>query len=153
MIVKSRSASVCPYCRLTLTSWPRRALVAACSECRRWLIMVRSPVAYRGHRLFCLQDLVQFGVSLAIALIVLAALRDMISITAIMSAAGAALMALGIIDLIDGYTGLKTGIDRSWSRVRGSPAARRYSIGKYVYGSLSLLIGLFGLMIVLAPGG
>ena len=60
-----------------------------------------------------------------------------------------ALLAWGVVDIVDGTAGIETNVDRVRRKVRADRLARRSSISKLLFGGASAALGAVGL--ILAP--
>ncbi|WP_297775866.1 hypothetical protein [uncultured Roseovarius sp.] len=138
----------CPFCRGFMTGWLSRYPAKSCDLCDRPLFLL--PNIFRKHHLTILSAL---DVAKVVMLPVVAGATVSfglggLSVDAFARSVAAALLFWGLLDVWDGTSGLKTGIDRVKRRIRRDASARRMSAAKTFFGLTSVVLGGLGLLLV-----
>ena len=136
----------CPYCGHTIDDWPRSSSLQACRMCRRPLVLLRSPRNWNGPKY--LRGLLDIGVIFyawgSIVLMAAFALTHMPT-RAFIHLFAILLFIIGSALGVDGWLGLRTGIDRTGRRTRVNGPARILALVKLGIGSIALGMVAFGL--------
>ena len=131
-----------------MPGWLSRYPAKSCDLCDRPLFLL--PNIFRKRHLSILSAL---DVAKVVMLPVVAGATVSfglggLSVDAFARSVAAALLFWGLLDVWDGTSGLKTGIDRVKRRIRRDASARRMSAAKTFFGMASVVLGGLGLLLV-----
>jgi hypothetical protein len=131
-----------------MPGWLSRYPAKACDLCDRPLFLL--PNIFRRHHLSILSAIDAAKV-IMLPLIAGATISfglGGLSVDAFARSVAGALLLWGIIDVWDGTSGLKTGIDRVKRKIKRDGSARRMSAAKTFFGISSVVLGGIGLLLV-----
>lgn len=131
-----------------MPGWLSRYPAKACDLCDRPLFLL--PNFFRRQHLSILSGIDAAKV-IMLPLIAGATISfglGGLSVDAFARSVAGALLLWGIIDVWDGTSGLKTGIDRVKRKIKRDGSARRMSAAKTFFGISSVVLGGLGLLLV-----
>lgn len=138
----------CPFCRGFMPGWLSRYPGKACNMCERPLLLVPSIRSPDHRTILSAVDVAKVAMLPLIgAGTVSFGMGDLTS-EAFARIVAVSLLAWGVIDVWDGTSGLRTGIDKVRRQIRRGSTARKMSIAKTIFGLSSTVLGGLGLILV-----
>lgn len=133
---------------MPLPDWPGTRRLFGCSTCLRVLTFVRdrSP---EGARIVPLFDLVRYLVTFSGAVTLFYALFSNQTVGTVVTVISTMLAIYGATDFTNGLCTLRSGIDRTFRKLREeSTAAVSLGLARLVFGALTVWLAMVGFLIV-----
>lgn len=136
----------CPYCSNGMLPWTPGKRVHHCERCQRPLAIYRSLLRGRRFRITPLYAAVHATaailafLAMAVVLVVGGNPRHIIAAIAF------PLALFGASDVADGYLSVRTGVNRTFGRVRLGRGARALGIATILFGLAGCLVAAIGIV-------
>ncbi len=135
----------CPYCKEPVRSWRRGSWIDPCTNCRRPIVLIRSPFDWNGPlRLRGLLDVAHTVYGIATVILVVSFALMQFSALHFVKMFTLLLFIQGSILITDGVLGALSRIDRTMGKLRSGRAAFTYAIGKIACGLCALALTAIG---------
>lgn len=138
----------CPYCKETVRTWRRGSWIDPCTNCRRPIVLIRSPFDWHGPlRLRGLLDLAHTLYGIATVILVVSFAVMQFSALHFVKIFTLLLFIKGSILITDGVLGSRSHIDRTMGKLRSGRTALFYAVGKIASGLFALGLTAIGAML------
>jgi hypothetical protein len=135
----------CAYCLVPIHSWPSRSVIEPCGACKRPLTIVTGRYGHAGQvRIRSVLGIASACYGVAVVLLIVAFALTQIEARQFVKLFTLLLFVIGSVLAVDGVLALRTGVDRTWERLRAGRSAKVMGAGKLAAGAVATLLVAIG---------